>query len=73
MMPRIDARERLARMNDGVSASGWAKPDDVREHWRELEGAAFPQDKHRRRRARPADFAAMGIAVTTVGKANSDG
>lgn len=71
MLPRLEAEERLASINDAALAAGRLKRQEARTMIRRLERAAH--GARRRKAARPADpavLARMGIAVRGVSAAS---
>ncbi|MBB5987435.1 hypothetical protein [Sphingobium lignivorans] len=78
MLPRLDAEERLAAINDRSIAAGAMEPVKARRMIRRLEQAARGGAPRRAPRATPAVLEAMGVPVREVPsegsqKALSDG
>lgn len=71
MMPRIDAGERLAAINDRALAFGSLSKFDAERIGQRLEAAAAGVPAQRPAKANPAALGDMGIGVRTAGPAAS--
>lgn len=67
MLPRIEAEERLNRLNDGMVAAGVADKDFAKDTFARLEDAAAIE-RPRPRKATPAALSFMGIGVSATAK-----